>query len=642
MKRAVVILRNIILAAITMFFVWPQAMQASTNYVTLIDGRLLVFPDSCLKSSVIDNTCVTFTALDGTVYSYSSEEIQSIGKRLPKSLPSFASYKFNNKYNYQVISDATGVINNNEINVEVAGIGKWLTASFTLSDETARAYVDGVEQKSKTSRLRFDPSRAYTVGYPGDVILSPLSSGDYGFMPYGRQYIVTVDYLTDHSTMVPRIDINTKDSVNITSRKVYVDAEIIIDGAGVFPSMTDSVQIKGRGNNSWSSDPNSKNPYRLKFAEKVKPLGLTKGKNWVLLANKLKGSMLTNAIGMKAASLMGTEAANHIIPVDLYLNGKYKGSYNFTEKVGFSNNSVDLDDEIAAALLELDKYYDEATTQKFKSTPYKLPVNIKEPEFDEDPTLLTLNIIKERFNAFAAAVENNENITGEADVDHLARYFMLNEYICNLELYWPKSTYCYYEDALDPESKLKFGPVWDLDWAFGYDGSYSSSYFNRNVTFDYFHNSSLASTSINTFIMNIGDYPSVTLQMYLVWKEFMENGLDELCDFCQDYYDYAKPSFQKNKAARLDTYNYDDQIDMAIEWLRQRADFIFQRLRQKYELHGDVNMDGEVNIGDVGALMDIILGGYTNAEITSRADVNGDGEITVSDVNSLVIIIMGI
>ena len=342
MKRAVVILRNIILAAITMFFVWPQAMQASTNYVTLIDGRLLVFPDSCLKSSVIDNTCVTFTALDGTVYSYSSEEIQSIGKRLPKSLPSFASYKFNNKYNYQVISDATGVINNNEINVEVAGIGKWLTASFTLSDETARAYVDGVEQKSKTSRLRFDPSRAYTVGYPGDVILSTLSSGDYGFMPYGRQYIVTVDYLTDHSTMVPRIDINTKDSVNITSRKVYVDAEIIIDGAGVFPSMTDSVQIKGRGNNSWSSDPNSKNPYRLKFAEKVKPLGLTKGKNWVLLANKLKGSMLTNAIGMKAASLMGTEAANHIIPVDLYLNGKYKGSYNFTEKVGFSNNSRSL------------------------------------------------------------------------------------------------------------------------------------------------------------------------------------------------------------------------------------------------------------------------------------------------------------
>ena len=140
-------------------------------------------------------------------------------------------------------------------------------------------------------------------------------------MPYGRTYSVNVDYSTYRSGSVPRIDINTVGGVNITSKDYYVDAEIIIDGAGAFPSMTDSVQIKGRGNDSWSSNPNSKNPYRLKFASKVKPFGLTKGKNWVLLANKRKGAMLSNAIGMKAASLIGTAAANHIIPVDLYING---------------------------------------------------------------------------------------------------------------------------------------------------------------------------------------------------------------------------------------------------------------------------------------------------------------------------------
>ena len=64
-----------------------------------------------------------------------------------------------------------------------------------------------------------------------------------------------MDFLTDHSTTVPRIDINTVGGVYITSKEYYVDAEIIIDGAGVFPSMTDAVKIKGRGNSSWSNNP---------------------------------------------------------------------------------------------------------------------------------------------------------------------------------------------------------------------------------------------------------------------------------------------------------------------------------------------------------------------------------------------------
>ena len=405
-KRVIHIL---FVAMVALFMSSPLA--AVTNYVTFNDGRMLVFPDTCVTSMSTDDGTLTFVALDGTVYAYSMEEVASIEKRLTKQLPTITSFEFDNKYNYQVFADADGVISGTNINVEVAGIGKWLTASFDLSHETAHATVDGIEQVSRQTRLRFDPSRVYTVGFPTDFILARQSDGGYGFLPFGRQYTVNVDYLTDHSSAVPRIDINTVGGVNITSKKVYVDAEIIIDGAGVFPSMTDSVQIKGRGNSSWSSNPNAKNPYRLKFAQKVKPLGLTKGKNWVLLANKLHGSMLTNAIGMKAASLLGTEAANHIIPVDLYINGTYKGSYNFTEKVGFGNNSVDLDDESAAALLELDTYYDEPTGQKFKSTPYKIPVNITEPEFADDTTLLTLNDIKQRFNSFASAVQNDEDIS---------------------------------------------------------------------------------------------------------------------------------------------------------------------------------------------------------------------------------------
>lgn len=634
MKTSVLINRHISIASMILFILLSKVALA-TSYVTLNDGRLYVFPDSYVESTSTDNGLLSFTALDGTIFSYPLENVSSVGTQLTKELPTIETYLFDNKHNYQVFTDATGIIDGNQIKVTVAGIGKWLTASFTLSDEAARAYVDGNEQVSTRSRLRFDPSRVYTVGYPGDLILAPGPSGNYMLVPFGRQYTVSVDYLTDHSTMVPRIDINTVGGVNITSKTEYVDAEIIIDGAGVFPSMTDSVKIRGRGNSSWSSNPDSKNPYRLKFADKVKPFGLTKGKSWVLLANRIKGSILTNAIGMKAASLLGTEAANHIVPVELYINGKYKGSYNFTEKVGFANNSVDLEDESAAALLELDLYYDEANDQKFRSSPFKLPVNIKEPTFSEGTTLITLNDIKQRFNGFTKAVNDGEVISDYADIDHLARYLLFNYFICNLELYHPKSTYCYYENVLDTDSKLMFGPAWDLDWAFGFDGGHAESYFRDKITCDYF----LSLTTSSCFY-RLGNDTQVASRMYRLLRDFMAGGLDELCDFCQEYYDYAKPSLLNNKAASLDGTNYATQVGKAVTWLRARADFIEAELKPKYDKPGDVNDDREVNIGDINALTDIILGGHADAETRRRADVNGDSEITVGDLNALIDLII--
>ena len=52
---------------------------------------------------------------------------------------------------------------------------------------------------------------------------------------------------------------------------------------------------------------------------------------------------------------------------------------------------------------------------------------------------------------------------------------------------------------------------------------------------------------------------------------------------------------------------------------------------------GDVNNDGEVNITDVNAVIDAILGGGSG----TNADVNGDGEVNICDVNIVIDIILG-
>ena len=52
---------------------------------------------------------------------------------------------------------------------------------------------------------------------------------------------------------------------------------------------------------------------------------------------------------------------------------------------------------------------------------------------------------------------------------------------------------------------------------------------------------------------------------------------------------------------------------------------------------GDVNGDGEVNIADVSAIIDIIISGMSGNE---QSDVNGDGEVNIADVNAVIDIIL--
>ena len=56
-------------------------------------------------------------------------------------------------------------------------------------------------------------------------------------------------------------------------------------------------------------------------------------------------------------------------------------------------------------------------------------------------------------------------------------------------------------------------------------------------------------------------------------------------------------------------------------------------------LKGDVNGDGKINVSDVTALVNMILG--TIPKDPDRGDINGDGNVNVSDVTALVNIILG-
>lgn len=57
-------------------------------------------------------------------------------------------------------------------------------------------------------------------------------------------------------------------------------------------------------------------------------------------------------------------------------------------------------------------------------------------------------------------------------------------------------------------------------------------------------------------------------------------------------------------------------------------------------LKGDVNLDGEVSVADINAIIQVVSGASVADDLRSRADVNGDNEVTVADINSVIELIL--
>lgn len=477
-----------------------------------------------------------------------------------------------------------------------------------------------------------------TSGVP--ELISPAVY-EHRWVPFGRNTTVEVDWLTDKSKNVPTINLFIENNAMPADKETYLNAQIKISGNGVFSDFTGDVMIKGRGNTSWQGK-YGKSPYRLKFATSVKPFGLTKGKNWVLLANNQDNSMMTNAVAMKIAKMAGTAGANDIIPVELYMNGQYWGSYNFTQHVGLSNNSIDLADETNATLIELDSYYDE--DYKFRDLSYYLYVNLKDPDI---AALVDgkerFSLIQSDFNNFTAAVKEGPEYANLVDVDMLARYLFVNELVLNLELGHPKSAFLYKEDLLAMHSRYVFGPVWDFDWAYGYEGSHNYCVSDPEVNYY----DKLTSGYGKSFFKDLRhNSEEVKRACYQVWTDFMDNHLEELKDFISEYYTYAQPSFENNNTKWGDGDQYATIAENMHNWLVERAHYVYNNM-ETFDLStplpieiGDVNQDGAITMADVVCVMNYILGQENDTFDFAQADADANSEITINDVVHIIALVM--
>ena len=332
--------------------------------------------------------------------------------------------------------------------------------------------------------------------------------------------------------------------------------------------------------------------------------------------------------------MSGAKYPNHIIPVELYMNGTYMGSYMFTEKVGMANNSVDIDEE-EGYLVELDTY-ENADEPIYRTGYYSLPVKIAEPDLDE---YINEEYAEDRRQAIILDSRNMQNAVSKGtgledvlDIDATARFFLTNDLVLNQEINHPKSTF-YHKNESDPEGKIAFGPLWDFDWAFNYENGSQYCYSGQT--------SSVIKTSMSAyrFWLDMTNNEVFKKHYYHVWKEFMENNsIAELHDYIDSYYNFAKTSFQNNAYEWGAYYGFSEaDRDRAKQWVQERANYIYNNLT-RYDINdlihtvlGDVDLNDQVTVHDVTVITAYLMGDTYKRFSESKADVNADGNIDLAD-----------
>lgn len=281
----------------------------------------------------------------------------------------------------------------------------------------------------------------------------------------GLDYSNTYELRVKIFTGLPIVYIDTENKTAISSKDNYVNGTIRIveniktRGEGkVFESV---MKIKGRGNSTWDLP---KKPYKIKFEEKTSLLGEAADKEWVLLANHTDKSFLRNETAFYMGRMSNLDYTSHTHFVEVILNGVYNGTYQLCEQLKIARNRVNVGND--GYLLEIDaKAAAEDVT--FRVSHIKQAINIKDPNVE--PNGEAYNYVMQYLQEADSALfsENFADITNGypkyLDVESFVEWYLINEISKNNDACF--FTSCYMNLARG--RKLKMGPLWDFDIAFG-------------------------------------------------------------------------------------------------------------------------------------------------------------------------------
>jgi spore coat protein CotH len=358
--------------------------------------------------------------------------------------PIISQFSFLTENNPSLRSNLNLSISGNTITGKFPATADWQGMIATFQHTGSSLIVNDTAQTNAVSEQDFSNALTYTV-----------------MMEDGRKLSYSVDVVA--FTGLPIIFLTTSDNGPIDSKEDYVKGTVTIKGGRNFADAPASVmEIRGRGNSTWDRHP--KKPFQMKLDDKSTFLDMPSKKKWLFLAEYSDKTMLRNTIAFEMGYLSNLEWTPKSTFAEVYINDKYNGTYNITEKVEEGSNRVNIGDN--GFLLEIDQLNRQDSDDVYFETKEFL-VAIKEPSLDWND--VQYNYVEAYINEFETALfasDFNDPINGYAkyiDVDSFVDWYLISEISKNLDSKSFSSIYF----NLVPGEKIKMGPLWDFDLSFG-------------------------------------------------------------------------------------------------------------------------------------------------------------------------------
>jgi hypothetical protein len=318
--------------------------------------------------------------------------------------------------------------------------------------------------------------------------------------------------VTPKSTGLAAVYFNTNEGHAVDSRDHYNEGEFAMtagaEGCTDIGYTDPSTRVKnsvmkGRGNYSWSFNRKS---FSLKLGKSNDLCGMGKSKKYALVSQDYDKSFLRNAlagyIGKKFTNMAWTPDSR---PVDLYVNGSYRGNYLLIERIAIDPLKVNINElngddpteqvdpgRTGGYILEWD--FRKGADYNVNLGSDSGYVGVKEPENDYDRTGANTGkgissaqksyisgYLNSADTALRASSCQSTTWTNYIDEASAVDYYIAMEYMKPVDGNMWASVYMYKAQ----NGKLFFGPLWDFDLAAGSatragNVASSSSFYLRN------------------------------------------------------------------------------------------------------------------------------------------------------------------
>lgn len=308
-----------------------------------------------------------------------------------------------------------------------------------------------------------------------------------------------------------KISLTTDNGQNPPSDQSYVYGKVSVSDCKSEYELTNvTAQIKIRGNFTAELE---KKPYRIKFDQKQKMLGLNNDaqcRNWVLIASYKDSSLMRDAVSYFIAQNLMRKDGYYVTDfrlVELDFNDEYQGVYLLAEQQQVNENRINVKEPAMdytgtdiGYLIEYDGYYyNEPSSEKFTLPAYSLKdLNDKTIGYTQKGYVIKNNYYSQSQNTFIAKIIKNiqeimyeaiyndhfltintqgdlidspfdnakQTIEAVVDVNSLANTYLLNEILVDNDIFW-SSFFMSIDMSATGNKKLTFHAPWDFDSALG-------------------------------------------------------------------------------------------------------------------------------------------------------------------------------